>query len=363
MSGINDKVISQSFADDRATPGVEQDFEIDAAGSAPVGNEFDGDIQEGQFDQVTPARRGVTGKVMAAGLVGLALAGGAYFFASQQEQKRVTPDFAAMKQALPPSPAPAVQPVEPVPLAQNGSPEAAPGSGEQVLPVGQVAVGTAPSSASGSENTSVAPAAPPVAQPSMVTVAPTTSNPLTPVSMRPQPSAAPIVAAAPPSPKPEVKVAAPVQKQPAPPAAAKEPVQPQPKKAKPVKAQVVSAGKDAAGEVAPPRSSASAAVEPRPRPPVIKVETKPIPSETGSIAPARNSDDRPLANDVRPLVTVTAEQIGLRALTSDSLMVVTGSGQQRFRIGDYLPSGERITFIDSPASTIVTDQKIIRVVN
>ena len=73
--------------------------------------------------------------------------------------------------------------------------------------------------------------------------------------------------------------------------------------------------------------------------------------------------DKTVVNDVKPLITVTANQIGLRSLLRDGLVVSVSGELRRFVVGDYLPSGDRVVFIDSQASTIVTDKQIIRVVN
>lgn len=101
---------------------------------------------------------------------------------------------------------------------------------------------------------------------------------------------------------------------------------------------------------------------PEPAKPISQPKSKPI-----EVAQTRQSDvivgDKTIVNDVKPLVTVTANQIGLRSLMKDGLVVSVSGELQRFKVGDYLPSGDRVVFIDSQAYTIVTDKQIIRVVN
>lgn len=66
---------------------------------------------------------------------------------------------------------------------------------------------------------------------------------------------------------------------------------------------------------------------------------------------------------VREVMTVTAEQIGLRAFTQGQLVVNSGGQDATYRVNDRLPSGERIERIDAVAMTVVTDRSVIRVKN
>lgn len=77
------------------------------------------------------------------------------------------------------------------------------------------------------------------------------------------------------------------------------------------------------------------------------------------------SDGLLIVNDVKPLVSLTAAQFGLRSISNDVLVLSeerTGY-TKKFRVGDSLPSGERITHIDAVSRTIVTNHQIIRITN
>lgn len=66
---------------------------------------------------------------------------------------------------------------------------------------------------------------------------------------------------------------------------------------------------------------------------------------------------------VKPLIVMTAQQIGLKALTRDGLVVASAAGTdtKTYRQGSVLPSGERVELLDATAMVIVTDRNVIRI--
>lgn len=84
--------------------------------------------------------------------------------------------------------------------------------------------------------------------------------------------------------------------------------------------------------------------------------------------------DEPVANkqaetipaaEVKPLVAMSANEIGLRFFTDDAISV-QGKGDakpQTFRVGDRMPSGEVIQKLISGSTTVVTDRRVIRISN
>lgn len=68
---------------------------------------------------------------------------------------------------------------------------------------------------------------------------------------------------------------------------------------------------------------------------------------------------------VKPLVTFSAGQLGLRSFSPDTLILVANKTSQpvRYRVGDALPSGDVIEKLDSASMTVVTNRKVIRILN
>ena len=64
---------------------------------------------------------------------------------------------------------------------------------------------------------------------------------------------------------------------------------------------------------------------------------------------------------VKPLVTMSAAQLGLKAMTRDAIVVGSGTTSKTYAQGSVLPSGERVETLDAEAMVIVTDRKIIRI--
>lgn len=68
---------------------------------------------------------------------------------------------------------------------------------------------------------------------------------------------------------------------------------------------------------------------------------------------------------VKPLVTFSAGQIGLRSFSQDTLILMSSktNAPVRYRVGDALPSGDVIEHLDSNSMTVVTNSKVIRITN
>jgi len=66
-------------------------------------------------------------------------------------------------------------------------------------------------------------------------------------------------------------------------------------------------------------------------------------------------------DSVKPFVTMDGREIGLRALTRDEITIAAGGAETKYRVNDYLPSGERIEKLDAASMVIVTDRKVIRI--
>lgn len=150
----------------------------------------------------------------------------------------------------------------------------------------------------------------------------------------------------------------------------------------------------AAPSVSPPTVTATAKVEDKPL--VVKqVASKPVmvPSsktQTNPVAPkpaqaaavkqpppaqvnqsvVQNANSPILANtpehaegSVKPLNIVSADRIGLRGLSKNSIQLQRGANLATFGVGDSLPNGETIKYIDDKTMTIVTDKQVMRIIN
>lgn len=75
--------------------------------------------------------------------------------------------------------------------------------------------------------------------------------------------------------------------------------------------------------------------------------------------------DEDVGEAVKPLVTFSAGQIGLRSMSPDTLVLVSSktNNATRYRVGDSLPSGDVIQYLDSNSMTVVTNRKVIRIIN
>lgn len=66
---------------------------------------------------------------------------------------------------------------------------------------------------------------------------------------------------------------------------------------------------------------------------------------------------------VKPLNIVSADRIGLRGLSKNSIQLQRGANLATFSVGDSLPNGETIKYIDDKTMTIVTDKQVMRITN
>lgn len=360
MSNINDSIINNSFGrGDQNGSGGDQEFELHAGESQDhyTGQEFAGSMHEGEFEAVEQKRRFSPRKLAVAISLVLATTGGAYYLATTLHagnKGSADPDFSDLKTAMQAGQLPAPM-TAPGVNAEGVAPAVSMVAGDQAAVVAQVANDQNTVVTPGADVVSSAPTIPasPIAQ---VSVAPT-ANP----AQAPSTSAAP-VAATPVAPAPALPVVA------SPPVAAPAPVAVT--SAAPTPAKVAPAAPAVA-------KATSATIEKKTEPAVVAVKKTPVqpgkevavkrenPSTTRAAEQVNNStsESAVLLSDVKPLITVTANQIGLKSLTKDMLLVANGPATQRYLIGDLLPSGERIMFIDSHAATIVTDKQIIRVAN
>jgi len=135
-----------------------------------------------------------------------------------------------------------------------------------------------------------------------------------------------------------------------------QPVVAQPPQASPFIAQAVA-------KAAPTQETPKA----QPKPVVKKLEAPKKP-ELAKVAkptpPSQKPEAQPAdAGEVKPLVTMTGAAIGLRFFTADALSVAAMGADKptTFRVGDSLPSGERIKHLDPSSMTIVTDRRVIRI--
>lgn len=117
---------------------------------------------------------------------------------------------------------------------------------------------------------------------------------------------------------------------------------------------------------AQPVASAVAAV-PQKAIPIQAAPKQPVPVKQVAAKPATGTQkSEASSNDeggVKPLVTMTGDEIGLRFFTADALSV-SAKGQHKaatYRVGDALRNGERIQHLDPSSMTIVTDRRVIRI--
>lgn len=376
MSDINNTIIGQSFRDSARSQDA-NGFDVELTGDPDAGQgtkAFTSDVVDGDFEPVVPAKRRPI-KLILAGVfsVSVLLAGGAAYTASiMQKPKASDIDFGAIKRASPtqvaavavapalgeqaatapttdtsvvapavlPPPAIGAAPA-PIAVASPPTPPALPVPGVAPAPL-PVAVAVPPAG-QGVPAVPTAPT-PAIAKPAVPAAG---TPPALAAAAHPQSEAAKLAAS---PPKPSVP---PTAKPPVPPVAKAAVGLPAKPVVKPVVARPVPLA--AAKQPAPVKLVVAAKSVPA-KPQLAKV-VAPQPQ------PIHADDSNPLGADVRPLVTVTAEQIGMRAMSAEAISLATAAGVQRFKVGDYLPSGDRVMHIDPPGSTLVTDKKIIRVVN
>jgi hypothetical protein len=72
--------------------------------------------------------------------------------------------------------------------------------------------------------------------------------------------------------------------------------------------------------------------------------------------------DVPAPSDegVKQLIVASPERLGVTGMTKDHITTSLNGVQNTYRVGDNLPSGERIQHIDAGANVVVTDRSIIR---
>lgn len=66
---------------------------------------------------------------------------------------------------------------------------------------------------------------------------------------------------------------------------------------------------------------------------------------------------------VKPLNMVSADRIGLRGMSKNSLQLQRGANILTYGVGDSLPNGETIKYIDDKTMTVVTDKQVMRITN
>lgn len=170
-----------------------------------------------------------------------------------------------------------------------------------------------------------------------------------------------------------VQAAAPAQVTPSPAPTPAQPVQPAAVTQAPVAVQPTPPANQAPAATKTATQSAPA-TKPSPAQPAAKAPPapqakSPAPAAT-AVAPAKAKNDAPVSatgqasgGEVKPLVAVSAAEIGLRYFTPDSISVATSkdTAPQMYRVGDMLPSGERIQHLDAGAMTIVTSRRVIKI--
>lgn len=137
----------------------------------------------------------------------------------------------------------------------------------------------------------------------------------------------------------------------------------------PTVAQVQEPAQPAPAEAAPkaeqPAAAPAPSVQRTPAAPTREATSAPrarAASESRPNPPSRTAST-PADEVIREVLVVTAAQIGLRAFTSDGLVVSSDGREARYQVNDLLPSGERITRIDPSSMVVMTDRSIIRVRN
>ncbi|NMG30616.1 hypothetical protein [Aromatoleum evansii] len=302
------------------------------------------DVIDGHAAAVQPARRSLLLPTVAASLVLLAgIGGGAYYVMGTADPEPEGFSPAATETALPgpqnpdaaqgalaAAPTDALAPANPfeptaasAPMAAAAMPALAAnapvvaGQGQTPAPVETHEPTLPPASPLPAELAAIASGAAPIVPAAAPAAAPQTAPvPQAASVVEPPPKAAPVDAPAPvkkPAPKPTpTREAAPV-------------------------------AKAAAAKPAPAKAEATRKIVTKP------VEQAPVAASAGEA--------------VKPLIVMTAQQIGLKALTRDGLVVASAAGTdtKTYRQGSVLPSGERVELLDAAAMVIVTDRNVIRI--
>lgn len=371
MSNINDAIIRESFSRKKNDTAQEEcDFEL-SADSEPGAkdSEFESNVVDGDFEAVDREQTGVSKKriLFLAVPIAFVAAAGAMYFASSNTS--VEPDFAALRNSLATG-------------AENASVQSSGGhlyskAGEHgavaVNENGAVAVGAVSALHHTEAPKTLETGATPQQQIIQPAIGPQVAAPLGPAILS---AATSDVAVSPISTSGSASVETKSQAETAviPSTAQSTPSQPTVAKrevATPQVSQVarpsVSTKAHAASQPDTGKNAIAVPAQPAPK----KVVDNPTVSTQTSVAkkvtPADDSrsgihaTSDALTNDVKPLVTVTANQIGLQSLTKEAILINDGGSSRRYRVGDYLPDGDQLLFIDSQAATIVTDNKVIRV--
>lgn len=398
---MNKTIVGNSFRGDQRG---ENDFEVDldaTVGQGPdkeIGEVFSSDVVEGNFEAV-PAKRRPFLKYVAYSLLGgvVFAAAAGYYVSSHRIPSASDIDFNSIKQgtAYPvagpnASAAAADQAAGPFIAAVQPPITGGPTVSQVVPPV----IASAPAVAAVNPSNTVLPANSAPTTPTVAGVAPlpipAMKEPVRTTVPAPNTSAAPPLVTSQPPPAATIKqTTAPIStvaNTASPPqvtavkAPAISPTQPskttvasnasaaQPQAVKPVAANPVIAPKPAIANhvrtvqpvkvVNHPSNSIPDAKRAN-----LQAAIKPVAPSVSSNPAQSVSTPAVLNNDVLPLVVVVPDQIGIRSVTADFITITTSTGLQRFKVGDYLPSGERLAHIDASASTIVTDKKIIRILN
>lgn len=310
------------------------------------------DVLDGHAAEVqSPPRRSLVLPAVAASLALLtAIGGGAYYVMSTANPEPEGFAVASADQILPVAPAAGALQAAPTVVA-GGDASAA----QQLPPANPFEQAPAPVVASapltdGATSDASAPQA--ATEPSSQSALPSDlaalasgavptpePQPAATVVAKPVATPAPAVATATRKPAPEVEAIPAPQAKPVPKTAAKPESTPEPKKA---------GQKGSAVEVVAERSAPVAKERPR------KIITKPV-------------EQAPLmvhqGEAVKPLIVMTAQQIGLKSLTREGLVVASAAGAEAkmYRAGSLLPSGERVEMLDAAAMVIVTDRNVIRI--
>lgn len=302
------------------------------------------DVIDGHAAAAQPARRSLLLPTVAASLVLLAgIGGGAYYVkgtanpepegfspAATETVLPVTQNPDGAQGALAAAPTDALAPANPFePAAASAPVEAVTAPAVAADATAVVGQGQTPAPApAGTSEQALSPASPLPAELAAIAAG---AAPTVPVAA---PAAAPQVAPAPqaasvvePPPK-----AVPVEA----PAPVKKPAPTPTREAAP-------RAKAAAAKPAPARAEATRKIVTKP------VEQAPVEASAGEA--------------VKPLIVMTAQQIGLKALTRDGLVVASAAGTdtKTYRQGSVLPSGERVELLDATAMVIVTDRNVIRI--
>lgn len=135
---------------------------------------------------------------------------------------------------------------------------------------------------------------------------------------------------------------------------------------KPTEAKVVASKPDVA-PVAKPLPNVAA---PKPAPVIVAKKPVPAPPAQAKQPVAQDARSPILANtpdhaegSVKPLSIVSADRIGLRGLSKNGIQLQRGGNMSTYGVGDTLPNGETIKYIDDKTMTIVTDKQVMRVTN